>query len=206
MMKLSKLYYFVAVFFVTTTLVLQNVSCAKEYSNEGHDTAIIIHPPLTPPDSTMAAHDTAALFSSCAKCDTGAELMVGNWNFKTGNSYACGNVTNSGFFSGNTQKDITLFGPSACSADTGIVVSAFFSVPLDRDRYNLTTNQIEFYYYDNHAPKDIFSSQPQKVFSVTIQSFIYSTRIATGQFSGTVFKANGDTAYIREGKFKVYIK
>lgn len=206
MMKLSKLYYFVAAFFVIPTLVLQNISCAKEYSNEGHDTAIIIHPPLRPPDSTMAAQDTAAVFSSCAKCDTAGELMVGNWNFKTRNSYACGNVTNSGFFSGNTQKDITLFGPSACSADTGVVVSAFFSVPLDQDRYNLTTSQTEFYYYDNNAPKDIFSSQPEKVFSVTIQSFSYSTRIATGKFSGTVFKANGDTAYIRDGKFKVYIK
>ncbi len=187
-------------------LVLQNTGCAKEYSNEGGDTAVITDPPLIPLDSTIAQQDTTKVFSLCAKCDTAAELKVGNWNFKTGNSYACGGITNSGFFSGNTQKDITFFGPSACSVDTGIVVSAFFSVPLDQDRYNLTTTQIEFYYYDNNAPKDIFSSQPEKVFSVTIQSFIYATSIATGKFSGTVFKANGDTAYIRDGKFKVYIK
>ena len=205
-MKFSKLYYFIALFFVLPPLVLQNVSCAKEYSNEGEDTAVVTSPPLMVPDSTISTQDTIKVFSSCAKCDTAAELKVGDWNFKTRNSYACGSVTNSGFFSGNTQKDITLFGPSTCSSDTGIVVSAFFSVPLNQDRYNLTTNQIEFYYYDNHAPKDIFSSQPEKVFSVTLESFIYSTRIATGKFSGTVFEANGDTAYIRDGKFKVYIK
>jgi len=205
-MKFSKLYYFIAFFFVLPLLVLQNSGCAKEYSNEGQDTVIVTRPPSTMADSTIHTQDTIKTFSSCAKCDTAAELTVGNWNFKTGNSYACGGITNSGFFSGNTEKDITLFGPSACSVDTGIVVSAFFSVPLDQDRYNLTTNQIEFYYYDNHASKDIFSSQPEKVFSVTLESFIFSTRIATGKFSGTVYKANGDTAYIREGKFKVYIK
>ena len=205
-MKFSKLYYFIALFFVLPPLVLQNVSCAKEYSNEGGDTAMVTNLPIMPLDSIMPPQDTAKVFSSCAKCDTAADLKVGNWDFKTGSSYACGDVTNSGFFSGNTQKDITLFGPSACSADTGIVVSAFFSVPLDQDRYNLTTTQNEFYYYDNNAPKDIFSSQPEKVFSVTLESFIYSTHIATGKFSGTVFKANGDTVYIRDGKFKVYIK
>lgn len=205
-MKFSKSYYFISLFFVLPPLVLQNVSCAKEYSNEGWDTTIVTNLPLIHPDSTISTQDTIKVFSSCAKCDTSAELKVGDWNFKTGNSYTCGSVTNSGFFSGNTQMDITLFGPSACSSDTGIVVSAFFSVPLNQDRYNLTTSQIEFYYYDNRAPKDIFSSQPEKVFSVTLESFIYSTRIATGKFSGTVFKANGDTAYIRDGRFKVYIK
>lgn len=205
-MNVSKLYYLIAVFFVLPILIFENTGCAKEYSNEGGDTALAPIPPVLLPDSTSSTQDTVKVFSSCDRCDTAAELTVGNWNFRTGNSYACGGVTNSGFFSGDTQKDITLFGPSACSNDTGIVVSAFFSVPLDRDRYNLTTSQIEFYYYDNNAPKDIFSSQPEKIFSVTLDSFIYSTRIATGKFSGTVFKANGDTAYIRDGNFKVYIK
>jgi hypothetical protein len=184
-------------------LLLQNTGCAKEYSNEGADTsAFIINAPI---DSTIAG-DSTKIFASCNRCNPSDELTVGSWNFKTGNSYVCGHTTNSGFFAGDTKKDITFFGPSECSVDTGLVIGAFFSLPLNQDRYNLTTTQVEFYYYDHNAPKNIFISQPQKTLSVTIQSFIYQTRIAIGSFTGTVFKANGDTAFINDGKFKVFIK
>ena len=97
--------------------------------------------------------------------------------------------------------DFTFFGPSACSVDTGIVVSVYLPVALDRDQFNLTTQQTAFYYYDHNAAADILDSRPTSVFSVTVQSFIYSTGIVTGTFGGTVFKANGDSAIITEGRF-----
>jgi hypothetical protein len=204
MIRFSKLYYFLAIFLVSPILILQNTGCTKEYSYEGGDTTVVINNP--PADSTLSPQDTSGLFPICNLCKIENPLNIGDWSFKTGNSFLCGGTTNSGFFGGNTQEDITFFGPSACSVDTGIVVSAFFSVPLDRDRFNITAYRAAFYYYDNNAPKDIFMSHQENIFTVTIQSFIYSTRIASGIFSGTVFKANGDTANIKEGKFKVHIK
>ncbi|MGN6247334.1 MAG: hypothetical protein ACTHNG_03200 [Ginsengibacter sp.] len=184
-------------------IIFLHTGCAKEYSNEGIDT-IVSNAPL--PDSTIFLSDSNNVFSSCSLCNPKDKLEIGSWNFKTGDKYVCGHTTNSGFFSGNTKKDITFFGPSSCSVDTGVVVSAFFSLPLDQNRYNLSTTQIEFYYYDNNASKDIFISEPQKTFSVTIDTFNYQTRIAIGSFAGTVFRANGDTALVRDGNFKVYIK
>lgn len=118
----------------------------------------------------------------------------------------CGGITNSGFFGGNSKMDITFFGPSACSLDTGLVISAYLPVALDRDRFNITTTQAAFYYYDHNAPEDILDSHSEVVFSISIGSFIYATGIATGTFSGTVFKANGDTVIVSAGNYKVYIK
>ena len=207
MMKFSKLYYSLAVFFVLCMLTLQNTRCTKEYSYEGRDTAIIVsNPPIPQNDTLPTSLDTVKLFPQCAKCNAADALSVGSWNFKAGNSYLCGGITNSGFFGGNSKMDITFFGPSACSVDTGLVISAYLPVTLDRDRFNITTTQAAFYYYDHNSPEDILDSRSGKGFSVTIGSFIYATGIATGTFSGTVFKADGDSVLVHEGNYKVYIK
>lgn len=202
-MNLSKLYYFLAVFLVLPMLLLQNTGCEKDYSYEGGDTLTIIRNPVIPPDSLPG---TIKEFPDCSLCNAANDLSIGTWSFKTGNSYLCGETTNSGLFGGYTKMDITFFGPSACSGDTGIVISVFLPVPLDQDRFNITASYAAFYYYDHHAPKDIFDSQSEKPFTVTLQSFKISTGIAIGTFSGTVFKANGDTAFIADGRYKVMIK
>lgn len=207
MMKCSKLYYSLAVFFVLSMLILQNTSCTKEYSYEGRDsTSTTSNTPTPQNDSITTSQDTAKLFPQCTKCHSTDSLSVGSWNFKAGNSYLCGGTTNSGFFGGNSKMDITFFGPSACSVDTGLVISAYLPVALDRDRFNITTTQAAFYYYDHNAPEDILDSHSEAVFSVSVGSFIYATGVATGTFSGTVFKANGDTVIVSEGNYKVYIK
>jgi hypothetical protein len=200
-MNTKKLYYFLAVFFILPLFLVQNAGCYKEYSFEGADTTGIVRDSMSPAPVTLVKE-----FPDCSLCDINANLSVGNWNFKTGNSFLCGGVTNSGFIGGFSKTDFTLFGPSACSVDTGLVISAYLPVPLDQDRANLTTDRAAFYYYDHHAPKDILASLPPAPFSVTIQSFIYATGIVTGTFQGTVYKANGDTAIITDGKFEVNLK
>ncbi|MGH2647107.1 MAG: hypothetical protein ACRDE8_06050 [Ginsengibacter sp.] len=185
-------------------LLLQNTGCEKDYSYEGGDTVTVIRVPVI--DSTKPLFDTIKVFPDCSLCNSADDLSPGSWSFKTGSSYVCGETTNSGFFGGYSKTDITFFGPSACSEDTGLVMSVFLPVPLDQDMSNITATYVAFYYYDHNAPKDIFDSQSEKPFSLTLQSFKISTGIATGIFSGTVFKANGDTAIIREGRFKVNIK
>ena len=200
-MKIIKQYHFLVLAFILPIFLLQNTGCYKDYSIEGIDT-------------TRMARDTASsgpvgiikAFPDCALCNPESDISIGHWNFKTGNSFLCGGVTNSGFIGGYSKKDFTVFGPSACSVDTGLVISAYLDVPLDQDRYNLSTFQTAFYYYDNHAPKDILISLPTEPFVITVQSFTYATGIAIGSFSGTVFKANGDTAIVTDGKFKVQLK
>ncbi|MEO6639453.1 MAG: hypothetical protein ABIN25_14330 [Ginsengibacter sp.] len=205
-MKFSKLYFFIAVIFLLPILLLQNTGCAKEYSYEGGDTAAIVNPVIIVPDPMVVAPDTTNEFPTCMLCDSAEAPALGTWSFRRGKSYLCGGVTNSGFFGGSSKTDVTFFGPSACSKDTGLVMSVFLPVPLDRDRYNITAERVAFYYYDNNSPKDILISMPQKTFALTLQSFSLSTGIAIGTFSGIVFKANGDTALIANGKYKVLIK
>lgn len=85
-------------------------------------------------------------------------------------------------------------------------MSVFLPVPLDQNRSNIIADKAAFYYYDNNAPKDIFDSRAERPFTVTVESFNISTGIAVGRFNGTVFKANGDTAVIKNGRYKVIIK
>lgn len=198
-MKLIKQYHLLVPALLLPILMLQSTGCYKEYSLEGIDTARIVRDTASPGPVGVKE------FPSCSLCNSSENLSIGQWNFKTGGSYLCGGVTNSGFIGGYSKKDFTLFGPSACSVDTGLVISVYLSIPLDRDRFSLTTERAAFYYYDNNAVKDIFISLPTAPFSVKVQSFIYATGIATGTFSGTVYRANGDTVVV-DGKFKVKLK
>jgi hypothetical protein len=177
-------------------VLLLNTRCAKEYSFEGARVDTL----STGGGDTLVSQIPTS-FPQCSLCDPSSPVTLGHWSFKTGNAYQCGTFTNSGFFSGFEKTNFTFFGPSACSIDTGIVVSVYLPVALDRDQFNLTTEQAAFYYYDHNAPADIFQSNHTAIFSVTVQSFIYATGIATGTFSGTVFTASGDTAYITEGQY-----
>ena len=139
-------------------------------------------------------------------CKPTDDLLLGKWNFKTGNSFVCGTADGSGFIGGYDKKIFTFFGPSACSIDTGLVMTIYLPLPLDHDMYDVYINQAAFYYYDHNAPKDIFISLPKAQFTATVKSYIYATGIATGTFSGTVFKPNGDTAFVGEGNYKVKLK
>ena len=203
----SRQYYFLFFLLALPVFFLQSTGCEKEYSYEGGDTtSIIINDTLATDTITSPPLAVIKSFPECALCHASDELTLASWNFTTSNAYVCGIQSNSGFIGGYSKKDFTFFGPSSCSGDTGIVISVYLPVALDQDRYNITTTETAFYYYDNNAPKDIFLSQPTAEFSVTIQSFINSTGIVTGTFQGTVFKANGDKAYINDGRFKMKLE
>jgi hypothetical protein len=155
--------------------------------------------PPQPPSS-------AGGFLYCSLCNPGEQLQLSKWNFKTGDSYVCGVVDNAGAGIDPERKAFTFFGPSACSNDTGLVMTVYVPVPLDRDRNDITTYHVAFYYYDHFGPADIFISRSTAPFYVTLKSFSHSTGLATGTFGGTVYRVNGDTATIREGNFKIKLK
>jgi hypothetical protein len=195
-MKLLKQYCCFFFLFGFVILLLQNQACTKEYSFEGAK----VDTTRTDTTDTLPSLPPATL-SQCALCKSSDSLTLGQWSFTTGNVYVCGTFSNSGFFAGGDKTAFTFFGPSACSVDTGIVVSVYLSVPLDRDRYNISTTNTAFYYYDHNGTTDIFQSHASSIFSVTVSSYIYATHIVTGTFNGIVYKANGDTAHISDGRF-----
>lgn len=207
-MKNLRRYYFLFLLFFLPILITQNTGCIKEYSFEGAPQDTI--PTDTIPTDTIP-HDTidtivappAIIFPQCSFCNDTGQVALGHWSFKIGNTRLCGSFTNSGFFSGLSKTSFTFFGPSACSDDTGIVVSVYLTVPLDRDRYSLSTDTTAFYYYDHTSPNDILASRHTAVFTVTVQSFINATGIATGTFSGSVYTADGDIVQITDGQYKV---
>ena len=193
-MAIRKQYWFF-VFFLG--LQLLQTGCKKEYSYEGGDITIQKDSLLQPPLPVNG-------LPGCSSCRVTDELLLGKWNFKTGNTFLCGSVDAAGIDFEKTA--FTFFGPSACSIDTGLVMTIYLSSPLDGDKFDITTTRAAFFYYDHHAPKDIFISQPSTLFSVTIQSFIYATGILTGSFSGTVFTPTGSMVTISDGKFKIKLR
>jgi len=196
-MTARKQYYFF-VFFLVLQIVLLQTGCKKEYSYEG-GAIPVIHDTISHPVPINK-------FPQCSLCKSTDEMVLGKWNFKTGNSFICGTADGSGFIGGYDKKIFTFFGPSACSIDTGLVMTIYLPVPLDHDMYDVSVSQAAFYYYDHNAPKDIFISLSAAQFTATVKSYIYSTGIATGTFSGTVFKPNGDTAFVTDGNYKVKLK
>ncbi len=178
-------------------LLMQTLSCKKEYSYEGGNL-------IVQKDSILLPTVPVNNIPGCTTCNVGDELLLGKWNFKTGNSFLCGSITAAGMIAEKTA--FTFFGPSACSNDTGLVMTIYLPVSLDRDRFNIPISKAAFYYYDNNSTKDILISLPAAPFSATIKSFIFETGIATGTFSGTVFKANGDTAFVNEGNYKIKLR
>jgi hypothetical protein len=105
------------------------------------------------------------------------------------------------FYQRKFKNRLYFFWTSACSIDTGIVVSVYLRAAVDRDLFNVSTGKTSFYYY-NQGTKDIFITLPPLQVTVTVTSFIYATGIATGTVSGKVFTAKGGTACITDGRFK----
>lgn len=180
-----------------------SISCKKEHSYEG-----CLLPPVTTPqptDTTTASlPDTSVtlpLLPACALCIENNAPLLQSWNFKTDNTYLCGEVTEARFI--NEKATITFFGPSSCSPDTGLRMTIYLPEPLTGDRAGITTNNVAFYYYDNVASKSILVSGASQDFTVTINKYTAATQTATGTFNGTVFTSDGRASSVKSGNFFV---
>jgi hypothetical protein len=175
--------------------VLISFSCSKEYSFEGGGTpppVDTIHPP--PPPQVPV----------CPACVNVTDPGVDQWSFKSGNWKLCGSA-DSAIAIGN-RTAFTFFGPSACSADTGMVITVYVNNDtLNSDKHNLLNNRAAFYCYERITPSYIFMSQSSGSFTVDITSYDHASRTVSGTFSGNVLRSNGSGAGIEAGKFKVKI-
>ncbi len=171
--------------------------CVKEYSFEGR-----------PTNDTVPIYDTTVRsgisFPFCLGCRSMDGFILSGWNFKYDTSLLCGTVTDAVITP--ERNGFTFFGPSACSTDTGLVMTVFLdSDALDRDKSNITTNHVNFQYYDNSTFSDIFISNRLSV-SFTIDTYEHTTGIAKGRFSGNVKTKDSTVAEIIGGKFAIKFK
>src|SRR6185295_7574037 len=98
-----KQYYFFAFFLVLQILLLQTTGCKKEYSCEG--CLLTVEKDSTPMPSLVKQ------FPECSLCRVTDDLLLSKWNFKTGNAFVCGEVSDAGAGIDPEKKAFTFFGP-----------------------------------------------------------------------------------------------
>lgn len=186
---------------VCLILILTNFThCAKEYSFEGGGTPNI--PSVTDTTSTRGSANTGGIIlPTCKGCEITDTSSV-KWSFKIGNSLLCGFVTNA--VPSPDKTAMTFFGPSACSLDSGLIITAYFDYEvMNRDQKNLTAGFTAMEYYDNTTGLDVMKSKAPNVLSLTMNIYNRQTGIAMGTFSGWVIDKNGARVKIDDGKFKI---
>ena len=153
---------------------------------------VIPPPPPTPP--------VPPALPNCAVCVPTMDIALSRWSFKTGSSLICGTDT---AIATSDRNAFTFFGPSACAADKGMILTAYLStLGLQADIFDFRVPYASFFYYHTSQPY-ILMSRTNESFVVTITSYIHATRIATGTFSGTAYQVDGRAVNITDGKFKV---
>lgn len=173
--------------------------CIKEYSYEGGPAQDSTMRDSIPSDTVPK---TTINFPFCAKCEKTTEPLLSTWNFEYDTSFLCGNITRA--IVSPEKTGFTFFGPSACSIDTGLVMTVYLSNDtLNGDKLNITSTQVIFEYYDNVTHTHIFMTKELGTFSLILDKYEYSTGIAQGRFSGNVPSKNGDEATISNGRFKI---
>src|SRR5882724_966529 len=113
----GKLLYIISLLFIFCVQLTGFSGCIKEYSYERQmiDTLSTID---SIPDDTTAE---PLIFSHCPGCDGQDNFLLSTWNFKYDTSFICGNITRA--INSPDHSAFTFFGPSACSLDTGIIMT-----------------------------------------------------------------------------------
>lgn len=167
--------------------------CSKEYSCESCNDIVVV-------DTIINNTPNPYICSYCLDADNFTE---DKWSMYNGSDFYCG-IIDTGLAAPD-RNGFTFFGPSSCSIDSGLVITVSTEPALlNHDIFNSTMTNASMYYYDNVAHTHPLVSQAAIPFSVTIDSYIYQTRMMTGTFGGIVLKPNGEQTSVH-GKFKVKI-
>ena len=94
--------------------------------------------------------------------------------------------------------------PSACSLDTGLIMTVYLYDPLVADATNITAGYTVFQYYNNVGTQDIFDSFQLVPFTLIIDTYDSATAIAKGRFYGYVDTDRHGAAQIRDGKYAIH--
>ena len=195
---LRKLFFVSCIGIVLAMQLLNFSACVKEYSYEGSPVDSI--PGDSIPDDTIS---DKLIFPYCSACEGKDDYILGTWNFKYDTSFFCGNLTR-GIIEPEHRMAFTFFGPSACSADTGLIMTVYLDVPLDKDVSGITAHHVIFQYYNNKGTKqDIFVSNEQRPFTLFIEQYTQATGTLKGSFGGFVDTDRNTVVEIKDGKFVI---
>jgi hypothetical protein len=171
--------------------VLFYCSCTKEYSYEAS--------PITTDTTTIP---TVIQPYICPACIGNETFQENKWSFRDNGLLRCGEIDTA--ISNPTRTGFTFYGPSACSKDTGMIMTILLdTLRLNRNISNVTYSMSAFYYYDNVGNTYIYMNRQQSPFTVTIESYTHADRMITGSFSGFGYRTATGGASINSGKFKV---
>ena len=202
---MQKFLYSVVFILLLCTQLLSTTGCKKEYSFEGAaiDTTTIPTDTIPLPVDSTTSMDYK--FPFCDSCKNMEGYNLWKWNYKTGNSFLCGNITAAVI---SPDRDaFTFFGPSACSLDTGVIFTVYLDdIKLNKDLSDITISKVLFYYYDNVSRNDIFTAEKYMMMTLTIDSYDYATGIAKGRFYGAADRKDAAIALIEDGKYEVQFK
>lgn len=179
-------------------VLLFALGCTREYSYEAEQAGS----PLL--DSVpVVATDTLALLSSCSLC-TGV-VPPGSWSLQIDNDIFCRKIDTA--IVNKDRTAFTFFGPSRCSADSGLIISVYLDEPgLVRSRQQLSTGKVAFYYYDNVVGGYAQLSKTGKPFQLTISNYDHQTKTAVGNFSGYIYGRDGRESEVKGGSFQTVLK
>lgn len=183
-----------SIIFLLAIGLLVAVSCNKEYSFEGDlpDPVVIV---------PGGAGTGNGLYPFCNDCKGHDKFEYGRWSFWVGNSFFCGRVTDG--VASPDRKGFTFFGPSTCSADTGLIMTIYLhNNTLMGDKYNIVSTKTLMQYYDNITPSDMFVSQNNAEMTLIVDQYIQSTLISRGRFFGKVYDKQGSVINVTNGKFE----
>ena len=175
-------------------LVAFFASCTREYSFEGASLGIrhkdTIHPPAGGGPSI------------CPACIGNDVFIENKWSLHIGGLLYCGKIDT--IIIAPSRSGFTLFGPSSCSVDSGMVITVNLAGEhLNHNITNYSSSTNGFYYYDKVTPSYVAISVTGIPFFVTVESYDHTTKILTGSFYGITALANGGSIPIGAGKFRV---
>jgi len=177
--------------------VLLCAGCIKEeYSYEGG---------LAQPIDSTTNPDTTTQIPipsfACMLCHPNDAVQSMQWHFMyKGVTALCGLVTKAVL---SPEKNaLTFYGPSACTIDTGLIMTVFLDTLLDQDRVNIRAAQAVLQYYIKGSANDAFRSKAPDL-NFIIDRFVQETKTATGRFSGYTFTPTGERVSIETGRFNI---
>lgn len=182
------------------TLLLFVPGCSRDYSFEGRDTLVLVAPPVPAPDSIRL--DSLPVSGSCAGCSN--SLIEGKCSLKVNGQLFCG-IIDTAILS-LARNTFTFYGPSLCSADSGLIITCFLSPDaLNRNVREYTIEKSTLYYYDKVSGLYMVQSQQGKPFRVTVLKYDHDTKLAEGTFGGTVVMRDGKEVPVTEGRWKTHL-
>jgi hypothetical protein len=180
-------------------LLVSSIGCLKEeYSYEGGAV-----PPVDSTDTTSITDttETTNTVLKCTLCQPATTVPSMHWLFMyNGVSALCGRVTKAVL---SPEKNaMTFFGPSACSIDTGLIMTVFFDTLLNQDRENVRAARAVLQYYIKNSADDVFHSLQPDV-TLIVDRFVQETKTATGHFNGSAFTPSGTRVSVESGIFNI---